>query len=119
MKADQLKLLFVYGNCTFVIVAGFYVLFQLAVRPDLPPEASSAVGVAAIFGGFVGTVLQFLTGSEIATRATRASADSFASGLATPTPPVTTTVTSEGPPVTSTTVTTGAPAPEEAPDGNA
>lgn len=106
-KADNLKALFVYGNVTFIIVAGFYVLYQLTTRTDLSPEQVASLGTASIFAGFVGMAIQFLTGQEIATRTNRAAASNFETGLAAPTPPVTTVTTSEGPPATSTTVTTG------------
>ena len=82
-KTETLKLLFVYGNITFVVVAGFYVLFALATRTDI----ADAVGPVGIFGGFVGMAIQFLTGSEIATRASKAAESNFASGQTTPAPP--------------------------------
>lgn len=106
VKAETVKLLFVYLNISFVVVAGFYVLFQLSTRGDLP-DSANAIGAASIFAGFVGMAIQFLTGSEIATRASRAATANFTTGLAAPTAPTTTTVTSEGPPATSTTTTVG------------
>lgn len=109
-KMETLKLLFVYGNVTFIVIAGFYVLFQLATRQELS-EAAGAIGAASIFAGFVGMAIQFLTGAEIATRADKAATAAFTTGLSVP-PPTTTTVT-EGPPAT-TTVTTGTP---EEPEG--
>lgn len=91
VRAETLKLLFVYGNISFVIVAGFYVLYQFATGTSTSPEAANALGLAALFGGFVGTAIQFLTGSEIATRASRAATASFTVGASvpptTPTPP--------------------------------
>lgn len=109
MKIDTLKVLAVYGTGIFVVVFGMFALYQLATRSDLSPEQVASLGVVSIFSGFVGIVLQFFTGSEIAKRATAATSEGFDKGLATPTPPTTTTVTSEGPPATSTTTTVGAP----------
>jgi hypothetical protein len=86
MKSDLVKMAFVYANITFIVVAGFYVLYQLATRQDLPPGAGSATGMAAIFSGFVGACIQFLTGSEIATRANRAATGNFAAGSTASTP---------------------------------
>lgn len=117
MKIETIKAWFVYGNVTFIIVAGFYVLYQLATRQDLSPEQIASLGAASIFAGFVGMAIQFITGQEIATRASKAALANFASGQGTP--GTTTTVTNEGPPATSTTTTTGAPtkpAPEADPE---
>lgn len=113
MKADNVKQWFVYGNVTFIIVAGFYVLYQLTTRTDVAPEQVASLGTASIFAGFVGMAIQFITGSEIATRASRAASESFDKGLAAPVPPTTVTTTSEGPPATSVTTTTGATLPVE------
>ena len=81
MKSDGIKQVFVYGNISFVIVAGFYVLYQLATT-----GLGDQLGAASIFAGFVGMAIQFITGSEIATRANRAAESNFATGLATPPP---------------------------------
>ena len=111
MKAENAKLLFVYGNITFIVVAGFFILYQLATRQDIGDAAAQAIGAASIFSGFVGMAIQFLTGSEIATRANRAATANFTTGLAAPTATVTPTVTvSSG---GSTSTTTGAVGPPE------
>lgn len=113
MKLDTIKVLAVYGTGIFVVVFGMFALYQLATRSDLSAEQVASLGVVSIFSGFVGIVLQFFTGSEIAKRATAAVSEGFTTGLASPTPPTTTTtVTSEGPPATSTTTTVGV-TPEE------
>ena len=106
MKADNVKQWFVYGNVTFIIIAGFWVLYQIAASPNISPERAGQLGAVGIFAGFVGMAIQFITGSEIATRADRSAASNFDKGLAAPTPPTMTVTTSEGPPA-STTVTTG------------
>jgi hypothetical protein len=116
MKADNVKQFFVYANITFIVVAGFYVLYQLATRQDLPANAGVPTGMAAIFSGFVGACIQFLTGSEIATRANRAATGNFAAGSTASAP---TTVTAQASPtqatVTATPNTASPLAPEPAP----
>lgn len=109
MKADTVKMVAVYANVTFIIVAGFFVLYQLATRSDLDPAQAQALGAASIFSGFVGMAIQFLTGSEIAKRAEVAANTAFTTGAGTAltVPGSTTTTTSEGPPATSTTTTVG------------
>jgi hypothetical protein len=112
MKADNVKQFFVYANITFVVVAGFYVLYQLATRQDLPANAGVPTGMAAIFSGFVGACIQFLTGSEIATRANRSATTAFQAGSTASTP----TVTAQGP--TSMTVGPTPPTPPAPPEGD-
>jgi hypothetical protein len=92
VKIDTLKVVFVYANITFIVIAGFFVIYQLATKPGVDPS----VGAASIFAGFVGMAIQFLTGSEIAKRADVAANNAFVTGAGTA-PTVTATV---GPPAT-------------------
>lgn len=69
MKADTLKIIFTYTIVAFVIVAGFFVIYHVATSPAQGTDQS---GLLAIVGGFVGMCIQFVTGSETATRATNA-----------------------------------------------
>lgn len=101
MKADTVKLVMVYLNITFIVVAGFFVLYQLATRPGINQD----LGAASIFAGFVGMAIQFLTGSEIAKRAEVAANTAFQAGAGSQ-PQVT---ASAGPPATVTTTPTSAP----------
>lgn len=97
MKVESVKLAFVYGNVTFIIVAGFYVLYQVATRPDIP-QTDNLTSFAALIGGLLGICVQFLTGSEIAKRADVAANTAFQAGAGSQ-PTVT---TSSGPPPTTT-----------------
>jgi hypothetical protein len=106
MKVETIKLAAVYLNITFIVVAGFFVLYQLATRPGV----DQSVGAASIFAGFVGMAIQFLTGSEIAKRAEVAANTAFQAGAgsqptvtATAGPPATVTTTPADPTATVTT----------------
>lgn len=114
MKADNVKQFFVYANVTFIIVAGFYVLYQLSTNASIDPARAQQLGTAAIFSGFVGMAIQFITGSEIATRATRSAVAAFGTGATASTP----TVTAQSPTSMTVTPTPAAPAePVEPSDG--
>lgn len=108
MRADNLKLIFTYLICGFVVAAGFFIIYQAAVH-ELP-AGSDRAAVYTMVGGFVGAVIQFVTGNEIATRTANQAVRSFNTGSTSVSP----TVTAESP----TTMTVApTPPPEEHGDG--
>jgi hypothetical protein len=104
MKSDLTKMLLVYGIVGFTVVAGIFTMYLTTVRSDIPATAD-VHGYQVIIAGFVGACIQFLTGSEIATRATRSTTTAFTAGSTASTP----TITSSGGPPPSVTVTAPAP----------